>query len=146
MEIVKATLKHLDDLVPLFDGYRMFYKQASNPEKAKEFLTHRITNNESVIYIAYLDNKAVGFTQLYPLFSSVSMEPMYLLNDLYVDATIRNKGIGQQLIQAAKDLCVEKQYKGLGIQTEVTNPAQHLYERVGFKKDPDLHLFWANSK
>jgi len=146
MEIVKATLKHLDDLVPLFNGYRMFYKQASNPEKAKEFLTNRIKNNESVIYIAYLDNKAVGFTQLYPLFSSVSMEPMYLLNDLYVDTTIRNKGIGQQLIQAAKDLCVEKQYKGLGIQTEVTNPAQHLYERVGFKKDPDLHLFWTNSK
>lgn len=146
MEIVKATLKHLDDLVPLFNGYRMFYKQASNPKKAKEFLTNRIKNNESVIYIAYLDNKAVGFTQLYPLFSSVSMEPMYLLNDLYVDATIRNKGIGQQLIQAAKDLCVEKQYKGLGIQTEVTNPAQHLYERVGFKRDPDLHLFWTNSK
>jgi GNAT superfamily N-acetyltransferase len=71
---------------------------------------------------------------------------MYLLNDLYVDASIRNKGIGQQLIQTAKNLCVKKGYKGLGIQTEVTNPAQHLYERVGFKKDPDLHLFWTNSK
>ncbi len=144
MEIVKATLKHLEDLVPLFDGYRMFYKQSSNPEKACAFLTNRIKNNESIIYIAYIDNKAVGFTQLYPLFSSVSMEPMYLLNDLFVDGNIRNKGVGQQLIQAAKNLCIEKGYKGLGIQTEVTNPAQHLYERVGFVKDPDLHLFWTN--
>jgi len=144
MEITKATLKHLDDLVPLFDSYRQFYKQDANLDKVKAFLTNRIKNNESVIYIAYLNNKAVGFTQLYPLFSSVSMQPMYLLNDLYVDANIRNKGVGQQLIQAAKNLCIEKGYKGLGIQTEVTNPAQHLYQRVGFKKDPDLHLFWTN--
>lgn len=144
MNIVRATLRHLDDLIPLFDGYRLFYRQSSNIEKAKTFLTNRIQNNESVIYIAYIDNKAVGFTQLYPLFSSVSMEPMYLLNDLFVDKSVRNQGVGQQLIQAAKDLCIKKQYKGLGIQTEVTNPAQHLYERVGFKKDPDLHLFWTN--
>jgi len=144
MKIVRATLQHLDDLTPLFDGYRLFYRQPSNIEKAKTFLTNRIQNNESVIYIAYIDNKAVGFTQLYPLFSSVSMEPMYLLNDLFVDKSVRNQGVGQQLIQAAKDLCIKKQYKGLGIQTEVTNPAQHLYERVGFKKDPDLHLFWTN--
>ncbi|MCK0180062.1 GNAT family N-acetyltransferase [Flavobacteriaceae bacterium S0862] len=144
MEITKATLKHLDDLAPLFDSYRQFYKQDANLEKAKAFLTNRIKNNESVIYIAYLDNKAVGFTQLYALFSSVSLQPMYLLNDLYVDANIRNKGIGQQLIQAAKNLCIKKGYKGLGIQTEVSNPAQHLYQRVGFKKDPDLHLFWTN--
>ena len=144
MDTVIATLKHLNELTPLFNDYRQFYKQDSNLEKAQEFLTNRIKNNESVIFIAYIENKAVGFTQLYPLFSSVSMQPMYLLNDLYVDATIRNKGVGQQLIQAAKNLCIEKQYKGLGIQTEVTNPAQHLYERVGFKKDPDLHLFWTN--
>lgn len=144
MTIVEARLKHLDDLVPLFDGYRQFYRQSSDLEKAKEFLKDRITNSESIIYIAYLDNKAVGFTQLYPLFSSVSMEPMYLLNDLYVDANIRSKGIGQKLIQAAKDLCIKKNYKGLAIQTETTNPAQHLYERVGFVKDPDLLLFWTN--
>ncbi|TJY36113.1 GNAT family N-acetyltransferase [Pontimicrobium aquaticum] len=144
MEIVRATLQHLDDLAPLFDAYRMFYRQSSNIEKSKTFLTNRIKNNESVIYIAYIDNKAVGFTQLYSLFSSVSMEPMYLLNDLFVNANVRNKGVGQQLIQAAKSLCIEKHYKGLAIQTEVTNPAQHLYERVGFIKDPDLHLFWKN--
>ncbi|WP_347922216.1 GNAT family N-acetyltransferase [Pontimicrobium sp. SW4] len=146
MTIIKVTTEHLEDLIPLFDGYRQFYKQPSNIKKARTFLNERISKNESVIYIAYIDKQAVGFMQLYPLFSSVSMQPMYLLNDLYVDANIRNKGVGQQLIKAAEDLCIEKGYKGLGIQTEVTNPAQHLYERVGFVKDPDLHLFWVNSQ
>lgn len=145
MNILQAQLEHIDDLATLFDGYRQFYRQDSNLEKAKTFLSERIKNKESVIYIAYIDNKAVGFTQLYPLFSSVSMQRMYILNDLFVDGSIRSKGVGQALIQAAKDFCIQKGYKGLGIQTENTNPAQHLYERVGFVKDPDLQFFWTNS-
>lgn len=144
MDIVKAQIEHLEVLMPLFDSYRQFYRQDSNLEKAKAFLHERIINNESVIYIAYLNDKAVGFTQLYPLFSSVSMERMYILNDLFVDVSCRNNGVGNQLIQAAKDLCVTKKYKGLGIQTEYTNPAQHLYERLGFLKDTDLQFFWTN--
>jgi GNAT superfamily N-acetyltransferase len=143
MHIIKAELQHVPDLIPLFDGYRIFYRQLSDYSKAKTFLTDRITNNESVIYIAYDDENAIGFTQLYLLFSSVSMEPMYLLNDLYVEGNYRNQGIGNMLIGKAKQLCKEQNYKGLAIQTEHNNPAQHLYERLGFVKDTDLHFFWT---
>ena len=143
MHIVKAELQHVPDLIPLFDGYRIFYRQTSDYSKAKTFLTNRINNDESVIFIAYDDENAIGFTQLYPLFSSVSMEPMYLLNDLYVEGNYRNQGIGNLLIDKAKQLCKEQHYKGLAIQTEHTNPAQHLYERLGFVKDTDLHFFWT---
>jgi len=145
MRIVQAQMKHLDDLVPLFDGYRMFYKQDSNLKEAKTFLKERITNKESNLFIAYYNDKAVGFTQLYPLFSSVSLQPIYLLNDLFVDSNYRNKGVGHILIQTAKDLCAKNNYKGLIIQTAYDNPAQHLYERLGFKKDTDLHFFWTNT-
>ncbi len=145
MKIVRAQLEHLEDLVPLFDGYRIFYKQESNLDHARLFLKERFLNNESIIYIAYSNEKAVGFTQLYPLFSSVSMERMYVLNDLFVSSDVRGKGVGQELIQVAKNLCIDKQYKGLGIQTANDNPAQHLYERVGFVKDSDLQFFWTNA-
>lgn len=145
MQIVKAELQHLPDLIPLFDGYRMFYKQPSDYSNAKTFLTERIQNNESIIYIAYNDEHAVGFTQLFPLFSSVSMEPMYVLNDLFIEYNYRNQGIGKLLIDEAKQLCRELNYKDSALQTEHTNPAQHLYERLGFEKDPDLHFFWKNN-
>jgi GNAT superfamily N-acetyltransferase len=144
MHIVKAELQHIPDLIPLFDGYRIFYKQTSDYVNAKTFLTNRIQNSESIIYIAYDNENAVGFTQLYPLFSSVSMQPMFLLNDLYVEDNYRNQGIGNLLIDKAKQLCKTLRYKGLAIQTASDNPAQHLYERLGFVKDPDLHLFWKN--
>jgi GNAT superfamily N-acetyltransferase len=144
MHIVKAELQHIPDLIPLFDGYRIFYKQTSDYTKAKTFLTDRIQHNESIIYIAYDNENAVGFTQLYPLFSSVSMQPMFLLNDLYVEDNYRNQGIGNLLINKAKQLCKTLNYKGLAIQTASTNPAQHLYKRLGFVKDPDLLFFWKN--
>ncbi len=44
------------------------------------------------------------------------MQPMYLLNDLFVDTNYRNKGVGHILIQTAKDLYPKNNYKGLTIQ------------------------------
>jgi ribosomal protein S18 acetylase RimI-like enzyme len=126
----------------MFDGYRVFYKQPSDLESAKEFLKDRIRNDESIIYMAYIDGKAVGFTLLYPLFSSVSLKPMYLLNDLYVKADYRGQGIGKALIDKAKALCEKEKNKGLALQTASDNPAQKLYERLGFVKDHDLYYYW----
>lgn len=143
-EIKQATVKDLDVITPLFDAYRVFYRQQSNLEAAKQFLTDRFTNNDWIINIAFRNNEAVGFTQLYPLFSSVSMQAMMLLNDLYVDANHRNKGIGEALINKAKTYCKNHNLKGLGIQTAHDNPAQHLYERLGFVRDTDLQFFWTN--
>ena len=143
MTIIRAHIDHLEDLIPLFDGYRIFYKQHSNKNGARQFLKERFKNKDAVIFIAYRDEKAVGFTQLYPLHSSVSMKAMYLLNDLFVDKNYRGNGIGKALINKAKQLCTSENNKGLAIQTAFDNPAQHLYERLGFEKDTDLHFFWT---
>jgi len=142
MTIHQVKLKDLDTLAPLFDAYRVFYKQESNLDKAKGFLKELLKQKTSVIYLAYIDDKAVGFTQLFPLFSSVSMQPMYVLNDLYVDSNYRSQGIGEALINRAKQLCTDENQKGLVIQTAFDNPAQHLYERLDFIKDTDLQFFW----
>jgi len=143
MRIVQAHIKHLEELTPLFDAYRVFYKQDSDLESAKAFLKARIQNKESIIYLAYINNEAVGFTQLYPLFSSVSMKHLYLLNDLYVKSNHRNNGIGEALINEAKSLCEKHKNKGLALQTGRDNPAQKLYERLGFVKDHDLYYYWT---
>jgi GNAT superfamily N-acetyltransferase len=143
--IRKATANHIDDISPLFDKYRIFYKQESDLNAAKEFLLDRIQKGESVIYLAYSDDNPVGFTQLYTTFSSVSLQPVYILNDLYVTKNQRGKGIGEKLLNKAKELCVSKKYKGLALETGIENPAQELYEKLGWKKDTDcFHYFWAS--
>lgn len=143
MNIIRATHQHLEDLIPLFDDYRIFYKQDSDIDGVRNFLSVRLTKNDSVIFIAYINNDAVGFTQLYHLFSSVSMKPMYLLNDLFVKNNLRGKGIGEALINECKNLAKSNNQKGIAIQTAYDNPAQKLYERLGFKPDTDLHFFWT---
>ena len=144
MHIIKAKIQHLEDLLPLFDGYRIFYRQNSNLERAKVFLKERLTKNDTFIYLAYVNEKPAGFTHLFHSFSSVSMQPIFILNDLYVDSNYRKQGVGVALMNQAKKTCKALKYKGIGLQTETTNPAQHLYESLGWKKDADLQYFWLN--
>ena len=91
IRVVRASKENLEELVPLFDQYRLFYKQDSDLHGAKVFLTDRFNNNESVIFLAYFNGNPVGFTQLFPMFSSVSMQRSYVLNDLFVTAAYRKK-------------------------------------------------------
>ncbi|WP_246865770.1 GNAT family N-acetyltransferase [Croceivirga thetidis] len=134
-------------MVPLFDGYRVFYNQNSDLEAAEKFLSSRLNKNESIIFMAKVGAKAMGFTQLYFTFSSVSMEPFLILNDLYVTPDFRGLGVGEKLLTIAKSFCSNNGYKGLALETAVDNPAQYLYEKLGWKKDTDFfHYFWKNPK
>lgn len=143
IEIREATIQDIDSLAPLFDAYRVFYEQPSDMNGAKQFLQERIKNQESYILLAKENSKGVGFTQIYPLFSSVSMQQMHLLNDLFVLPECRGKGIAGQLLNKAKDYAIQKGSKGLSLETHNTNPAQALYERLGWEKDEEyLHYFW----
>ena len=143
-EIIKATDKHINDLVPLFDLYRVFYKQVSNQKASSQFLQERFNKQEAIVFLAYYEGKPVGFTLLYTTFSSVSMQPVFILNDLFVSVEYRQKGIGEQLLEKAKEFCLEKGYKGLALETATDNPAQKLYESLGWKKDTHcFHYFWT---
>ncbi len=144
VDIIRATPNHLSLILPLFDAYRVFYKQPSNLEEAKEFLSQRLQHDESVIFLAMQESTAIGFTQLYPLFSSVSMASVYLLNDLFVIDSLRGKGVGESLLNHAKDFCTAVGFKGLALETAFDNPAQKLYERLGWQKDVHcFHYFWT---
>jgi GNAT superfamily N-acetyltransferase len=145
MQIFQATLSHLDELAPLFEGYRTFYRQTPNIEATKAFLKERLTKQDTLLFAAAIDDKIVGFTHLFHSFSSVSLQPLFILNDLFVDSNYRKQGIGVALLNKAKTMCKDLNYKGIGLQTETTNPAQYLYESLGWKQDPDLQYFWTNT-
>lgn len=144
MQITTATLSDLDELSMLFDGYRKFYKQPSDPEAGREFIKERIIKDQSVCLICRnKTGKAIGFTQLYPSFSSVSMQRVWILNDLYVDAQHRSCGVGKALLLQAQEFARESGSKGLTLETATDNPAQHLYEALGWKKDNAVfHYTW----
>ena len=137
--IRKAGIDDVQDVAPLFNAYRVFYKQPEDLIGATVFLTERLMTNESVIFIAYADGIPVGFTQLYPIFSSVSMQRTWLLNDLFVDGACRGKGIGRALLNTAKVYGRSTNSKWLMLQTGKENfSAQALYEKDGWTKESDF--------
>lgn len=134
--IIRATPEHAELVVPLFDAYRRFYKQASDLDGARDFIGERLKKDQSVIFLALDGENAVGFTQLYPSFSSSSMRRLWILNDLFVAPEGRKKGVGEALMERARQLAVETDAEGLTLETAIDNhTAQRLYEKLGYKKD-----------
>lgn len=136
IEVRQAGLEDLDQLVPLFDGYRQFYRQPSDPEGARRFLQERIERQQSVIFLALDGQQAAGFTQLYPSFSSGAMRRIFILNDLFVAPAGRRRGVGTALLEAAAQYGRQAGATRLALSTELTNQtAQSVYEKAGWTRD-----------
>ena len=92
--IVQAKIKHLDEISRLFNLYRIFYKEENDPKGALQFIKERLENGDSTIFVSINDDESLnGFVQLYPSFCSVSMIPILILYDLFVDPERRTGGI-----------------------------------------------------
>lgn len=135
MTIIKIDKTQAELVCELFDQYRVFYVQESDVDRAKEFIQKRLDNNESAIFVALEGNKSIGFTQLYPKYSSIRTKKSWILNDLYVAKTHRKKGVGENLIRVAMDYARQDGASTVELSTAIDNyTAQSLYERIGFKK------------
>jgi GNAT superfamily N-acetyltransferase len=144
LTIQTATLAHLDAVAALFDQYRQFYGQPADLPLARQFIGDRIRRQESVIFLVRRHETVFGFVQLYPVFSSVSAQRSWLLNDLFVRPDVRQLGFGQRLLQHAQQFVTDRGDKGLALETALNNPAQQLYERLGWQLDRDYrHYFWT---
>ena len=147
IEIIRATIDDLELLVPLFDGYRQFYKQETDLKGARNFLKAHFEENTSVIFLALRrdeqdQRQACGFTQLYPSFSSVSMKRLWILNDLFVASTARRTGTGTALLERARQFAIETHAKGLSLTTAVDNyTAQSVYEAHGWQRDQEFYAY-----
>ena len=143
MTVKEATLADAAAVAALFDAYRIYYEQSSDLAAAEHFIAERLQNRESVIYLALDEDRPVGFTQLYPFFTSVGMKRAWVLNDLYVMEDYRNRGVGRALIGAAQDLARSTSAKWIMLQTYTSNVnAQALYEKLGFEKDTSSYYYY----
>jgi ribosomal protein S18 acetylase RimI-like enzyme len=131
-----ATLEDLDTVAPLFDAYRRFYAQPGDLQRARDFLHERLHRGESAILLAELDGRGAGFTQLYPMFSSVRTARIWVLNDLYIDEGARRHGVGKALLDAAAQFAREQGAAGLVLETTRDNDAARaLYRAAGWHED-----------
>lgn len=142
MKIFRARLEHLEALFVLFDQYRVFYQQASDPDAAKLFLQERLSNGDSTIFATSEHDQISGFIQLYPSFSSVSLKRLWILNDLFVAVPYRRKGVARLLMETAKQYAQETGAIRIILVTQQSNhAAQELYESLGYEKDEAFYHY-----
>ena len=143
IKTIRATEDDVPRLVPLFGEYRRFYRAEPDSAREQAFLAERMSREESVVFIAEdASGAAIGFTQLYPSFSSVSMAAIWILNDLYVDDAARGTGVGRALLERARDWAVETGAIRLELATEVTNDrAQGVYDTCGWVRNTTFYHY-----
>ena len=141
-----ADISDIESVSQLFDGYRVYYKQLSDIALAKGFISDRLTQGDSAIFVAEdLNSNLLGFVQLYPIFSSVNASRSLLLNDLYVAEPARRSGVARQLMVFAQNYAKQQNACWLMLQTEKTNlKAQALYENLGYKQDKECSYYYLS--
>ena len=134
--ISRAGPADLDALALLFDAYRQFYAQPSDKSRARNWLRARIGNNESVVLLAERDGAAIGFTQLYPMYSSVQTARIWVLNDLYVVPERRRHGVARALLKAAEAFGKDDGAAFIVLETTRDNEtARALIRGAGWRED-----------
>lgn len=141
-EIRRATPADLDLLAPVFDQYRQFYGRASDVASARAFLKDRFERDESAVFLAHAGVQTLGFAQLYPTFSSLSLARRLVLNDLFVNERARRLGVGRALIAASAAYGRSIGATSLALSTAKTNDrAQALYRSTGWVLDEVFDQF-----
>ena len=146
MSVTAVGVADLDALVPLFAGYLQFYQVPRSATEIHAFLLERLQRGDAQLFIARDEHgMAQGFTQLYPLQSSLALAPAWLLSDLFVLPSARRQGVGEALMNAARAYAEASGACGLQLETAKTNLAgQALYERLGYVRDELYLTYWLS--
>lgn len=142
MRIIPASLEHLDHLLPMFIRYRELYGAMPQLEASKDFLVERLNNKETIILMAFENDTAVGFCLVYPSFSSVSLRPIWIINDMYVAEEARRKNVANQLLRAIVEQARDNNVVRLRVSILISNDiGQRLYESADFLEDKHFRSY-----
>lgn len=144
--VEQATPRDVELIAPLFDQYRVFYGQDSDVGAALRFLKERLESGEAAVFMAVTgeggERRAGGFAQLYPSFSSVTVQRLWILNDLFVVAGERGQGLGTLLLKEVREFAGITGAKGVTLTTMGNNTgAQRLYEGQGYVRDNEFYTY-----
>ncbi|AXT86111.1 GNAT family N-acetyltransferase [Aeromicrobium sp. A1-2] len=136
MKVIRAQLAEVSEAAPLFAAYREFYGEPYDLEASASFLARRLARDESIVLIVRDGDRAVGFSQIYPAFSSTRLAPIWILNDLYVLEDARGAGAVDALLHTAATLAVDAGAVSIELATAHANlRAQAVYDRSGYQAD-----------
>src|SRR5690349_20841495 len=140
IEIRPARTEEIEEMLPLIRAYCEFYETEPNDAGLREMFEILINDpDQGAVFIARHEGRAVGFATLDWKWSSLKAARVGYLEDLFVDAGTRGRGIADALIAACAERCREFGRTAMQWMTAPSNHrAQRVYDRTGAGSDTYL--------
>jgi GNAT superfamily N-acetyltransferase len=125
-------------LLHLIEGYFAFYRTPFDPSKVETLLDLLQEDpGLGVQLVAEAEGRLQGFASLYACLDTLVADRILVMNDLFVDPSFRNHGVGAALFDASLAYVTEHGYVRLDWVTAQDNhDAQRFYERHGGRRGP----------
>ena len=137
--IVDADLsrsEHQQALLTMLDAYMRDPMEGGEPpsERVKRELVPGLRAHPAChVFLAYRDGKSVGFTICFLGFSTFLARPLINIHDIFVDSSVRGRGIGAMLLERIEEKARELNCCRITLEVRKDNRvARGLYRKVGF--------------
>lgn len=137
IQIAPITVGEFEELLPLIAAYQRFYEVEIVDDERNRYFFHRFLapSDDGLLLGARSEGRLVGYACLYWHFSSTEACESVLMNDLYVDGSIRGQGVGRSLIEATADVARDRGVPFVEWSTAPDNKtAQRLYDSTSAKR------------
>ena len=137
IEIVPVGSTEFEQLLPLIAAYQRFYEvEEIDEERNRAFFRRFLDPSEDGMLLGAREGeRLLGYACLYWHFSSLEARESVLMNDLFVAADGRGRGVGRALIEASADVARERGAAHLEWATAPDNlTAQRLYDSTGAER------------
>ena len=137
MVVRPAEREDRPQLLRLIEGYFTFYRTPFDPAKVEALLGLEEDPGLGVQLVADADGRLQGFASLYACVDTLVADRILVMNDLFVDPSFRNHGVGAALFDASLVYATEHRYVRLDWVTAQDNrDAQRFYDRHGGLRGP----------
>ncbi len=139
MVVRPAEPEDRPELLNLIKGYFAFYRTLFPALSKIESLLDRLERDPElgVQLVADAGGRLQGFASLYACLDTLLADRILVMNDLFVDPSSRNRGIGAALFDASLAYAAAHGYARLDWVTAADNlDAQRFYDRHGGRRGP----------
>lgn len=141
-----ATISDYREIAPIFNDYRVHFGGKSDVDASAKFLFQRFERRDSLMFIYEEGGNVLGIAHLYPSYSSLSLQSVWILNDFYIVEQHRNNKIGARLFDTVKSYVQETGAKGIELSVEhINDKGWRFWERQGFDIDTEFRYYFLKT-
>jgi len=105
-------------------------------DRAKIAQAIRATGDDPLVLVALVEDAVAGFVHLHSLTDHYNDRPHGHVSDIVVAPAFEGRGVGRQLLDAAREWALAKGFHWLSISVfEKNSRAAEIYEKAGFTRD-----------